>query len=69
MDPETAAGEPPEKCAKNIIRAMLRGDNELTPFKYLFAIWLRVTCPWLFFRAMEIRAKNLAPRYRNTQFI
>lgn len=65
MDPETAAGETPQKCAGDIVRAMLCEDNELIPFRYVLVVWLRVTCPWLYFYLMEKRAEKLAPRYRN----
>lgn len=66
MDPETAAGETPQKCAGDIVRAMLCGDNELIPFRFVAVIWLRVTWPWLYFHLMERRAEKLASRYRST---
>lgn len=66
MDPETAAGETPQKCAGDIVRAMLCGDNELIPFRFVVVVWLRVTWPWLYFHLMKRRAEKLAPRYRST---
>lgn len=69
MDPETAAGETPEHCAEGILIALLKGDNDITPVQYLIIKWIRVTFPSLYFFIMERRAKNLAPRYRNPQYL
>lgn len=66
MDPETAAGETPQHCANDIVRAMLCDDYEVIPLRYVLVVWLRVTWPWLYFYLMERRAEKLAPRYRNT---
>lgn len=66
MDPETAAGETPQHCANGIVRAMLWGDNEVIPFRYVLVVWLRVTWPRLYFWMLERRAEKLAPRYRST---
>lgn len=69
MDPETAAGETAEHCAESILVAMLKGDNDITSFQYLIVKWIRVTFPSLFYFIMERRAKKLAPRYRNPQYL
>lgn len=69
MDPETAAGESPEKCASEIFKSILAEDNESLPIQYALIAWLRVSVPPLFFYIMERRAKDLASRYRSTQFI
>lgn len=67
MDPETEAGESPDKYATKLVNAILAGDKDLTPFPYSIVHWLRVTFPTLFYYLMERRADRLAARYRNTQ--
>lgn len=69
MDPETAAGESPEHCAKDIFKAILAEENELFPIQYALVAWLRSTLPPIYFYIMERRARQLQSRYRSTQFI
>lgn len=69
MDPETAAGQQPQECANDILRAMLRGDNEIIPFKFLPVVWLRAILPSIYFRAMNRRARQLAARHNVTQTV
>lgn len=65
MDPETAAGERPDECAHGIFKAILCGENEVMPLKYIPAIWIRAIFPAIYFRALEMRARKLAARHSN----
>lgn len=69
MDPETAAGQPPQECAIEILRAMLRGDNEIIPYKFLPVVWLRAIAPSLYFAALNRRAASLADRHNVEQIV
>lgn len=69
MDPETAAGQRPQECANEILRATLRGDNENMPIKYLPAVWLRALLPSIYFAALNRRAIKLATRHNVTQTV
>lgn len=69
MDPETAAGQRPQECANDILRATLRGDNENMPIKYLPAVWLRALLPSIYFAALNRRAIKLATRHNVTQTV
>lgn len=60
MDPETAAGQKPAECADDIVKAVLRGDKEIIPIKYIPVIWLRAILPTFYFEAMKQRAQKLA---------
>lgn len=67
MDPETAGGQKPQECAQDIVRAVLRGDKEIIPLKYIPVLWLRVIIPTVYFEAMKQRAHKLVARYNATQ--
>lgn len=69
MDPETEAGQRPQECAKQILRAKLRGDNEIMPIKYLPAVWIRALLPSIYFAALNRRAIKLASRHNVTQTV
>lgn len=69
MDSETAAGQRPQECANEILRAVLRGDSEIMPMKYLPAVWLRAILPNIYFAAMNRRAIKLAKRNNVTQTV
>lgn len=59
MDPETAGGEKPEEYAHNVIRAILRGDKEIIPLKFVPVVWLRAIFPSIYFQAMKQRYQKL----------
>lgn len=67
MDPETAAGQTPQKYAYNAVRAILREDNEIIPLKFIPVIWLRALFPGIYFQVMKQRAQKLAARHNATQ--
>lgn len=69
MDPETAQGQRPQQFAYELIRAILRGDSEAIPFKFVPVIWLRALCPSIYFQAMKQRAHKLSTRYSATQTV
>lgn len=55
-------GQKPKDCANDIFRALLRGDNEVLPLKYIGGIWIRSLLPSLFFRLMNKRARTFEAR-------
>lgn len=69
MDPETAAGQKPDEYAYEAVKAILRGDQEMIPLKFIPVIWVRVFCPSIYFQAIKQRAQKLAARHNVTQIV
>lgn len=69
MDPETAAGQNPDDYAHDAVRAILRDDKEIIPFKFIPVIWMRALCPSIYFQIMKQRARKLAARHNVTQIV
>lgn len=61
MDESTNHGYLPEYVADEILKAILRGDHEITiaSFTQKIAILLRAIFPSIYFRIMEHRMKKL----------
>lgn len=59
---EIETGQKPQDCANDIFRAVLRGDNEIIPLKYLSGAWLRNFFPSVYFWFMELQARALEAR-------
>lgn len=72
MDPETASGQKPDEFAYKVVRAILRQDKEMIPWKFIPVLWLRAICPSIYFQAMKQRAQKLAEthhRHNITQIV
>lgn len=63
------SGQTPEECAIDIYRAVLRGDNEITPWKYIGGVWLRSLLPAIYFRHIEGRARAFEARNKDEHIV
>ncbi len=66
---EIESGQRPEDCAKDIFRAVLRGDNEIVSLKFAGVVWLRTLLPSIYFRIMEGRARTFEQRNKIAQIV
>lgn len=64
-DPETAQGQKPQEYAYHTVRAILREDKEIVPWKFVPVILLRSIFPSIYFQAMKQRAQKIATQRLN----
>lgn len=69
MDPETAGGEKPEEYAYDVVRAILRKDKEVIPWKFVPVVWLRAIFPSVYFQAMKQRYQKLYGHTNDPQIV
>ncbi|KAG4077448.1 hypothetical protein HA402_002875 [Bradysia odoriphaga] len=62
--PAIENGQKPDDCANDIFRAVLRGDKEIVPMKFISIVWIRSLFPSIYFNIMYGRARAFEARHK-----